>query len=157
VGQTGGHGAGGGPDTPWTVDHDAAGYNLKNLHQLGFKMTGQQPTFTNQLANLTVAFNAGAGSDDLGQLTVTTAAGFAGAAAGATLFTVNLFTAHSAFPCAPVLAPNNNATALIGGVPATWFGVPSAGFGLAGFDVRCTVALPAGAAVYLVLYQSLGI
>lgn len=155
--RSGGKTGGGGPDTPWTVDHDAAGFNLKNVHQLGFKMTGQQPTFTNQLANLTVAFNGGAGSDALAQLSISTAAGFLSPAAGTTLFTVNLFAAHASFPCAPVMSPNNNASAIVGGAAAAWFGVPSVGFGLAGFDVKCTVALPAGAGAYLIVYQDLGI
>lgn len=149
MGQTGGKAAGGGPDTPWTVDHSAADFNLLNLRHLGSDMIDALPSYINVVPNMTVAPNiAGRGSDLYGVLSITTVAGFAGAAADTKLFEVQLNTTHTASQALAFMNP-----ASVTAVAAQFYSLfGSVGFGFGSFSVFNHVALAAGAQQWIVAY-----
>lgn len=151
MGQTGA--AGGAPQTPWAQDEDAAGFNLKNVHDVGFKTSGQLPTFINVVANLGVSFQiAGVGSDTYSTLLLAFGAGFAGAAADTTLFEVQLFATHSGQQAVAFINPINAASL----VPQFYTILGSVGLGFGSFKVVNHVALAAGSQSYNIAYYCPG-
>ena len=140
-------------DTPWTLDHNAANFNLLNIGHLAslqFPQGGPGcPTFTNINANIAgVSMQGGSGSDMLSVVTFTTQAAIA---VQTKLFDVT-WANTTIHQFSPIIfwTPSDDATAIIGE-----FYNPGPGPG-GTFGVSCTGAFPNVIATYTLQYIAIG-